>query len=376
MGDKHSYSNIGEEMKDALSDALQNGNFQTLNRLVSQTVTATLDEVGIHIPTDGSDVWSSRAQNADKAFGQTGADVPLWQQALGSDPGAGNTRRTADKGASQQRRYTGQASSQTFGSASRQQAGAFGQNASQAQSSASGGGQDVWQQRRQEQLKRQQAEQLRRQQLSEERVSHIVLMGSGEPLDNYENVLKFIDLITDEKGQNISSRNITLSTCGLVPEIYRLADEQRQITLALSLHAPDDETRKKLMPIANRYSINELLKACRYYFERTGRRISFEYSLVADINDNVSEAKKLSELLKGMNCHVNLIPVNPVEERSFQRSKQKAVQQFRDFLAGRGIQATIRREMGSDIHGACGQLRKSYQETANRNMMDTKEGEI
>ena len=206
MGDKHSYSNIGEEMKDALSDALQNGNFQTLNRLVSQTVTATLDEVGIHIPTDGSDVWSSRAQNADKAFGQTGADVPLWQQALGSDPGAGNTRRTADKGASQQRRYTGQASSQTFGSASRQQAGAFGQNASQtfgtsqnasqqhryagqassqtfgsasgsrqqtgafgqnasqAQSSASGGGQDVWQQRRQEQLKRQQAEQLRRQQ--------------------------------------------------------------------------------------------------------------------------------------------------------------------------------------------------------------------
>ena len=214
------------------------------------------------------------------------------------------------------------------------------------------------------------------QQLSEERVSHIVLMGSGEPLDNYENVLKFIDLITDEKGQNISSRNITLSTCGLVPEIYRLADEQRQITLALSLHAPDDETRKKLMPVANRYSINELLKACRYYFERTGRRISFEYSLVADINDNVSEAKKLSELLKGMNCHVNLIPVNPVEERSFQRSKQKAVQQFRGFLAGRGIQATIRREMGSDIHGACGQLRKSYQETANRNMMDTKEGEI
>ncbi len=209
------------------------------------------------------------------------------------------------------------------------------------------------------------------QQLSEERVSHIVLMGSGEPLDNYENVLKFIDLITDEKGQNISSRNITLSTCGLVPEIYRLADEQRQITLALSLHASDDKTRKKLMPVANRYSINELLKACRYYFERTGRRISFEYSLVADINDNVSEAKKLSELLKGMNCHVNLIPVNPVEERSFQRSKQKAVQQFRDFLAGRGIQATIRREMGSDIHGACGQLRKSYQE-----MTSTKEGEI
>ncbi len=213
-------------------------------------------------------------------------------------------------------------------------------------------------------------------QLSGEKISHIVLMGSGEPLDNYDNVLRFIDLITDEKGQNIGNRNITLSTCGLVPEMYRLADEQRQITLALSLHAPEDETRKKLMPIANKYSINELLKACRYYFEKTGRRISFEYSLVADINDNLAEAKKLSELLKGMNCHVNLIPVNPVEERSFQRSNQKAVQQFRDFLISRGIQATVRREMGSDIHGACGQLRKSYQETANRNMMDTKEGEI
>lgn len=211
------------------------------------------------------------------------------------------------------------------------------------------------------------------QRLSEEKVSHIVLMGSGEPLDNYGNVLKFIDLITDEKGQNISSRNITLSTCGLVPEIYRLADEQRQITLAVSLHASDDETRKKLMPIANRYSIDEILKACRYYFERTGRRISFEYSLVADINDNVAEAKKLSELLKGMNCHVNLIPVNPIKERSFRRSKQKAVQQFRDFLVNKGIQATIRREMGNDIHGACGQLRKSYQD---QEMTSTKEGEI
>lgn len=213
-------------------------------------------------------------------------------------------------------------------------------------------------------------------QLSGERISHIVLMGSGEPLDNYENVLKFIDLVTDEKGQNISSRNITLSTCGLVPKIYRLADEKKQITLALSLHAPDDETRKKLMPIANKYSIDEILEACQYYFQKTGRRISFEYSLVADINDNLAEARRLSELLKGMNCHVNLIPVNPVKERNFQRSGQKAVLEFRDFLVNRGIQATIRREMGSDIHGACGQLRKSYQETANRNMMDTKEGDI
>jgi len=208
-------------------------------------------------------------------------------------------------------------------------------------------------------------------QLSGEKISHIVLMGSGEPLDNYENVLKFIDLVTDEKGQNISSRNITLSTCGLVPEIYRLADEKRQITLALSLHASDDETRKRLMPVANKYSIHEILKACRYYFEKTGRRISFEYSLVADVNDSLEEAKKLSGLLKGMNCHVNLIPVNPVEERGFRRSGQKAVLQFRDFLVNKGIQATVRREMGSDIQGACGQLRRRYQE-----MTDTKEGEI
>lgn len=213
-------------------------------------------------------------------------------------------------------------------------------------------------------------------QISGERVSNIVLMGCGEPLDNYENVLKFIDLITDEKGQNISSRNITLSTCGLVPQIYRLADEEKQLTLAVSLHASEDETRKQLMPVANKYSIKEILEACRYYFDKTGRRISFEYSLAAGVNDNLTEAEELSRLLKGMNCHVNLIPVNPVKERDFKRSDRRAVEQFRDTLIKKGIQTTIRREMGSDINGACGQLRRSYKETANRNMIDTKEGEI
>ena len=210
----------------------------------------------------------------------------------------------------------------------------------------------------------------RMQQISGEKVSNIVLMGSGEPLDNYENVLKFIDLITDEKGKNISNRNITLSTCGLVPEIYRLAESKRQLTLAISLHASNDSTRRKLMPIANKYSIHEILEACRYYFDKTGRRISFEYSLVAGVNDNLSEAEELAGLLKGRNCHVNLIPVNPIKERTFRRSDRQAVERFQAYLVKKGINATIRREMGSDINGACGQLRKSYKESA-----DTKEGE-
>lgn len=208
------------------------------------------------------------------------------------------------------------------------------------------------------------------QEISGERVSNIVLMGSGEPLDNYENVMTFLDLITHEQGQNISSRNITLSTCGLVPQIYRLAEEKRQITLAISLHASEDETRKELMPVARKYSIKEVLEACRYYFEKTGRRISFEYSLVAGVNDNLKEAGELAALLKGMNCHVNLIPVNPIKERDYKRSDRHAVEAFLAFLVKKGINATVRREMGSDIHGACGQLRKSYAES-----VDTKEGE-
>ena len=208
------------------------------------------------------------------------------------------------------------------------------------------------------------------EQSSGEKVSNIVLMGSGEPLDNYDNVLKFIGLITDERGTNISNRNITLSTCGLVPQIYRLAEGKLGLTLAISLHASDDETRRTLMPIANKYTISEILEACRHYFDRTGRRISFEYSLVAGVNDTAVEAKKLAALLNGMNCHVNLIPVNPIKERTFKRSDREAVERFRDFLTGKGINATVRREMGSDINGACGQLRKSYTES-----IVTKEGD-
>lgn len=204
-----------------------------------------------------------------------------------------------------------------------------------------------------------------------ERISNVVLMGSGEPLDNFDNVLKFINIISSDKGLNISQRNLTLSTCGLVPNIYKLADMKYQITLAISLHASCDETRKELMPIAKRYSIEELLSACRYYFEQTGRRISFEYSLVADVNDTVSEATKLGELLKGINCHVNLIPVNPIKERDFKQSNKDNIEKFKNKLERYGINVTIRREMGRDINGACGQLRKSY----NEELSKVKEGE-
>lgn len=190
-----------------------------------------------------------------------------------------------------------------------------------------------------------------------EKVSNIVLMGSGEPLDNYDNVTKFLGLITDKNGANISQRNITLSTCGLVPRIKELADRQLQITLAISLHASDDETRRELLPIANKYSIAEVLEACRYYFDKTGRRITFEYSLVAGVNDTVNEAEKLSNLLKGINCHINLIPVNPIKERDFVQTGRKAVERFKYTLEKNRNNVTIRREMGRDINGACGQLR-------------------
>ena len=195
-----------------------------------------------------------------------------------------------------------------------------------------------------------------------ERISNIVLMGSGEPLDNYDNVMKFLELISDDNGLNISQRNITLSTCGLVPKIYELADRDMQITLAISLHASNDETRKELMPVAKAYSIEELIKACRYFFEKTGRRLTFEYSLVAGVNDNEEEAAKLGKLLKGINCHVNLIPVNPIKERDFKQSDKIAIQKFKNKLEKYGINVTIRREMGRDINGACGQLRKSYKD--------------
>lgn len=190
-----------------------------------------------------------------------------------------------------------------------------------------------------------------------EKVSNIVLMGSGEPLDNYDNVTKFLELITDENGANISQRNITLSTCGLVPKINELAMKHLQITLAISLHASDDETRRKLMPIANKYTIDEVLEACRNYFKETGRRITFEYSLVAGENDTIGEADRLAARIKGINCHVNLIPVNPIKERNFVQSGKRAVLDFKRRLEKYKINVTIRREMGRDINGACGQLR-------------------
>ena len=195
-----------------------------------------------------------------------------------------------------------------------------------------------------------------------ERISNVVVMGTGEPLDNYDNLLRFIHILTEDGGIHISQRNLTVSTCGLVPKIYELAEEKLQMTLAVSLHAPNDEKRRELMPIANKYSIDELLAACRNYFDKTGRRITFEYSLVAGVNDSKENAQELAGRLKGLNCHVNLIPVNPVRERSFVRSTREAVENFKINLEKCGINGTIRREMGSDIDGACGQLRKRYME--------------
>lgn len=193
-----------------------------------------------------------------------------------------------------------------------------------------------------------------------ERISNVVIMGSGEPLDNYDNAVRFLKLVSDERGLHISQRNLTMSTCGLVPEIKALAGEDLQITLAISLHAADDERRKSLMPIANKYSISELLEACRYYYEKTNRRLTFEYSLVGGINDSEEEAKALAKLLKGLNCHINLIPVNPVKERDFKQSDPVKIQNFKNKLEKYGGHVTIRREMGRDIQAACGQLRKSY----------------
>ncbi len=200
------------------------------------------------------------------------------------------------------------------------------------------------------------------QTITGERVSNIVVMGSGEPMDNYDNVVRFIRLISSDKGLNISQRNLTISTCGIVPKMYELAEEKLQITLALSLHAPNDEKRQELMPIANKYSMDEVLDACRNYFDKTGRRITFEYSLVAGVNDGEADAKQLAGRIRGINCHVNLIPVNPIKERSYVRSTRQAVENFKIKLEKYGINVTIRREMGSDIDGACGQLRKSYME--------------
>lgn len=193
-----------------------------------------------------------------------------------------------------------------------------------------------------------------------ERVSNVVVMGTGEPMDNYDNLVRFIELLTNADGLNISQRNITVSTCGIVPGIRKLAEENLQITLALSLHAPNDEKRKELMPIAKKYSLKEVLEACDYYFDKTGRRISFEYALVGGVNDNDEEAEELISLLQGRNCHVNLIPVNPIKERDYVSSNRQDIERFKNKLEKCKIQCTIRREMGRDIDGACGQLRRRH----------------
>lgn len=206
------------------------------------------------------------------------------------------------------------------------------------------------------------------QKSTQERVSNVVLMGTGEPFDNYDNFFRMLHLLTNPQGLNISQRNITVSTCGIVPKIKELAKEHLQITLAISLHSPTDEMRKELMPIANRYSIDEIMEACEDYFNETKRRITFEYSLVAGVNDKPEHANILAKRLKKLNCHVNLIPVNPIEERDFRQPEQESIQNFRKMLEKNRINATIRREMGRDIQGACGQLRKNYQ----KNIQQTK----
>ncbi len=191
-------------------------------------------------------------------------------------------------------------------------------------------------------------------------IDSIVIMGTGEPLDNFDNLIKFLELITDEKGNNLSRRSITISTCGLVPKIKELADLNPGATLALSLHAATQEKREKIMPIAKAYEIHEVLDAFDYYFKKTGRRGTIEYSLVAGVNDADEDVINLSKLLKGKNCHVNLIPVNPVTELGFKNPTKQACLAFQKKLENCGINVTIRRELGRDIDGACGQLRRRY----------------
>lgn len=197
-----------------------------------------------------------------------------------------------------------------------------------------------------------------RQQDPERRIHNIVLMGSGEPLDNYDNVVKFLRLVNDPKGLNISLRNVSLSTCGLVRKMYDFAAEGLPVTLSLSLHAPNDEIRRRIMPVANAYPINEVLDACRYYVEKTGRRVIFEYALIKNVNCEMKHAEELARRLRGLQCHVNLIPLNDVKERNLEAPSKQDVAAFLKRLELKNISATVRREMGADIDGACGQLRR------------------
>ena len=191
-------------------------------------------------------------------------------------------------------------------------------------------------------------------------VSHIVLMGIGEPLDNFDNVMRFLELVNCPEGMNISMRHISLSTCGLVPMIDRLAEKKLQISLAISLHGPNNETRNRIMPVNKAYPIEELLAACRRYYEATSRRIHFEYAMIDGVNDREQDAKELIRLLKGLQAHVNMIPLNHVEESPLKPSSRQAVQRFQKLLEDAGIPATIRRTLGGDIDASCGQLRRKY----------------
>ncbi len=192
------------------------------------------------------------------------------------------------------------------------------------------------------------------------RISNVVLMGMGEPLDNFDNVVRFLRIVSSEQSLNIGARHITLSTCGIVPKIYELAKLNLQINLAVSLHAPNDEIREKTMPVAKAYPMDTLLKACRDYFEATGRRVTFEYALISGVNDSDADARELSQRLKGQGCHVNLIPVNSVEGTGYQKSDIKRQQSFVNILAENNIAATVRRTLGSDINASCGQLKRNF----------------
>jgi len=196
------------------------------------------------------------------------------------------------------------------------------------------------------------------------RIDSVVLMGIGEPLDNFDNVMTFLELLSDPRGLNLSLRHLSLSTCGLVDRIYDLAEKKLGLTLSISLHGSNNAVRSASMPVNNKWKIEELLKACRDYFDTTGRRVSFEYALIEGVNDSPAQAKELAALLKGMLCHVNLIPVNPVVERGNRRSSRQAVERFQKTLQNCGVNATIRRELGTDINAACGQLRRTHANAA------------
>lgn len=198
------------------------------------------------------------------------------------------------------------------------------------------------------------------QKLQNKRISNVVVMGSGEPFDNFDNFVRFYEMLTDKDGLNISGRNITVSTCGIIDKIRELADKQFALTLAISLHAPNDELRRRIMPSANKYNIEGIISACDYFFAKTGRRITFEYSLMSGVNDSEECADELGRLLSGRNCHVNLIPVNPVKERDFRRSRENDIARFKKILEKNKLNVTIRRGLGKNIDAACGQLRRSY----------------